>query len=65
MPGHSANLAEDYTMLKRMYEAYTKERIIKDWVENKIKDTYVHISDGWNNCDFRYDGWEKEKASNP
>ncbi len=65
VPGHSANLAEDYTMLKRMYEAYTKERIIKDWVENKIKDTYVHISDGWNNCDFRYDGWEKEKASNP
>ncbi|MDE6740872.1 MAG: peptidylprolyl isomerase, partial [Muribaculaceae bacterium] len=24
VPGHSANLAEDYTMLKRMYENYTK-----------------------------------------
>ncbi len=62
VPGHSANLAEDYTMLKRMYEASAKEKIIKDWVENKIKDTYVHISDGWNNCEFHYDGWEKEKA---
>ncbi|MDE6291645.1 MAG: peptidylprolyl isomerase [Muribaculaceae bacterium] len=62
IPGHSANLAEDYTMLKRMYENYTKEQIIKDWVEKKIKDTYVHISEGWNNCEFRYDGWEKEKA---
>lgn len=61
VPGHSANLAEDYNMLKRMYEAAEKERIIKDWVEKKIKDTYVHISDGWNNCEFRYDGWEKEK----
>lgn len=61
IPGHSANLAEDYTMLKRMYENYTKEQIIKDWVEQKIKDTYVHISEGWNNCDFHYDGWEKEK----
>ena len=62
VPGHSANLAEDYTMLKRMYEAAEKERIIKDWVEKKIKDTYVHIADGWNNCEFRYEGWEKEKA---
>ncbi len=60
IPGHSANLAEDYTMLKRMYENHTKEKIIKDWVENKIKDTYVHISEGWNNCEFRYEGWEKE-----
>ncbi len=64
IPGHSANLAEDYNMLKHMYENATKERIIKDWVEQKIKDTYVHISDGWNNCDFHYDGWEKEKAEN-
>ena len=62
IPGHSANLAEDYTMLKHMYENYTKEKIIKDWVEKKIKDTYVHISEGWNNCDFHYEGWEKEKA---
>lgn len=64
IPGHSANLAEDYMLLKRMYENHTKEQIIKDWVEQKIKDTYVHISEGWNNCEFKYDGWEKEKASN-
>lgn len=61
VPGHSANLEEDYNMLKRMYENHQKQQIIKNWVENKIKDTYVHISDGWNNCDFRYEGWEKEK----
>lgn len=62
IPGHSANLAEDYNLLKLMYENATKESIIKDWVEKKIKDTYVHISEGWNNCDFHYNGWEKEKA---
>lgn len=62
IPGHTASLAEDYTMLKRMYEDHTKQKIIKDWVEKKIKDTYVHISEGWNNCEFRYEGWEKEKA---
>ncbi len=62
IPGHNANLAEDYNMLKRMYEQATKQQIVKDWVEKKIKDTYVHISEGWNNCEFQYDGWEKEKA---
>lgn len=61
VPGHSASLSEDYNMLKRMYEDHARNQIIKDWVEQKIKDTYVHISDGWNNCDFRYEGWEKEK----
>lgn len=61
IPGHNANLSEDYNMLRRMYENAEKQRIIKEWVENKIKDTYVHISDGWNNCEFHYEGWEKEK----
>lgn len=61
VPGHKANLSEDYNMLKVMYENHAKEQIIKDWVEKKIKDTYVHISDGWNNCEFRYEGWEKEQ----
>lgn len=61
IPGHKANLAEDYNLLKLMYENSAKSKIIKDWVEQKIKDTYVHISDGWNNCDFNYEGWEKEK----
>lgn len=64
IPGHSANLAEDYNLLKQMYENHTKEQIIKDWVEKKIKDTYVHISEGWNNCEFHYEGWEKENAEN-
>ena len=59
--GHKANLSEDYNMLKNMYENHARQKIIKDWVEQKIKDTYVHISDGWNNCEFRYEGWEKEK----
>ncbi|MDE6649752.1 MAG: peptidylprolyl isomerase [Muribaculaceae bacterium] len=61
IPGHKASLSEDYNMLKNMYERHAKEKIIKAWVEQKIKDTYVHISDGWNNCEFRYEGWEKEK----
>ncbi len=58
--GHRANLSEDYNLLKEMYEASRKNEILSEWVENKIKDTYVHIEEGWDDCDFRYKGWIKK-----
>ena len=42
-----------------MYENYQKENIIREWIEKKIKDTYVRIEDGWNDCEFKYSGWVK------
>lgn len=59
IPGHRASLAEDYNMIKEMYENHEKGNIIRKWVEQKIKDTYVRIEDGWNDCEFKYDGWVK------
>lgn len=55
--GHRANLSDDYNLLKQMYETYRKDEIVNEWVEKKIKETYVRIEDGWDNCDFRYKGW--------
>lgn len=59
IPGHNANLAEDFNLAKQMYEASLREEVLKKWVENKIKDTYVRIEDGWEGCDFKYSGWQK------
>ncbi len=59
IPGHKANLSDDYNMLKQMYEAYAKEQVLREWLEKKIKDTYVRIEDGWESCDFHYNGWVK------
>lgn len=42
-----------------MYENSTRQAIIKEWVEKKIKDTYVKIGEGWDACEFTYDGWIK------
>ena len=36
VPGHKANLSDDYNMLKEMYEAKRKEEILKEWVVLKI-----------------------------
>lgn len=60
LPGHRANLSDDFNMLKEMYMAHRKNEILKEWVEKKIKDTYIRIEEGWADCDFHYDGWVKK-----
>lgn len=57
--GHKASMQEDFNLLKNMYEAHLADEIIKDWVEKKIKETYVRIEDGWLPCEFKYQGWIK------
>lgn len=59
IPGHRANLSDDYNLLKKMYENHKKEQILKDWLEQKIKDTYVKIEPGWQSDEFHYQGWIK------
>ncbi|MFS6555421.1 hypothetical protein VPJ68_08085 [Parabacteroides distasonis] len=36
------------------------KELLNDWITKKQKSTYVRISDGWRNCDFKYPGWIKE-----
>ncbi len=59
IPGHKATLSDDFNMIKQMYEENKRQEIIRDWVEQKIQDTYVRISEGWDQCDFHYKGWVK------
>lgn len=57
IPGHKATLSDDYGMIKVMYEAEAKNKVLKDWIEQKIKSTYTKIADGWEGCTFQYEGW--------
>ncbi len=59
-PGHRATLSDDYNTIKEMYLEQARQDILKNWVEKKIKETYVKIEDGWADCDFKYKGWIKE-----
>lgn len=56
---HKANLSDDYQQIKQMYENAAKAKILKAWIEKKIKNTYVRIEDNWINCEFQHDGWLK------
>lgn len=57
--GHRANLSDDYEMLKDMYENAKRKEVLDKWLQNKIKDTYIRIEEGWRDCEFKNDGWIK------
>ena len=39
IPAHRANLSEDYQTIKGMYENSAKQKMVKEWLANKIRDT--------------------------
>lgn len=51
---HRADFADDYQVLKDLFENYKREEILTKWIEEKQKSTYVYIEEGWRNCDFKY-----------
>ncbi len=59
IPGHKANISDDFQLVKSMYENSRRQEILNDWLANKIKNTYIRIEDGWRNCDFKNKGWIK------
>ncbi len=61
--GHKADLRNDYLQIKEMYEAAERNRILSEWIEKKISETYVRVEEGYRNCDFRYKGWIREREA--
>lgn len=56
---HQANLTDDFQMIKTMCENQKKQETIESWLKNKIKETYVWISDEWRDCDYHYNEWKR------
>lgn len=61
IPAHRANLSDDYQTIKSMYENAAKQKMVRDWIDKKIKSTYVKIEDNWADCEFQHPGWLKIK----
>lgn len=62
-PGHKANITEDYQTIKDLYENAQRQKILVEWLDKKIKDTYVRIEPGWRDCEFVHSGWIKNQAA--
>jgi peptidyl-prolyl cis-trans isomerase SurA len=57
IPAHKATISEDYQTIKGMYEASAKQKMVKEWLSKKIRDTYVKIEDNWADCEFEHPEW--------
>ena len=57
---HQANIKDDFQELKSYVENIKRDEIIKEWIANKQKTTFIQINDNWSKCDFQYPGWKKE-----
>lgn len=59
IPGHRANLSDDYQQIKDMYEEQRRKEVLDKWLADKIKATYIRIEPGWRDCEFTHSGWIK------
>ena len=57
--GHRATMADDYQAMQDVVVENLSEAKIEKWIREKQKTTYIHINDGWQNCEFKYPGWIK------
>lgn len=55
--GHKATITEDFQVMKDIVMEKRREKLLYDWVVNKIKSTYVHVNEDYRNCKFEYEGW--------
>ncbi|WP_196889399.1 peptidylprolyl isomerase [Aureivirga sp. CE67] len=50
---HTATLSQDYIKIQELTLERKKEEMISKWVEEKIENTYINISDSYKKCDFK------------
>lgn len=55
--GHKATITEDFQVMSNLVLEKAREKKLKEWVQNKIKNTYVRIPAEYKDCDFEYEGW--------
>lgn len=57
--GHKATITEDFQEMKNVVLRKQQEKVLNDWIADKIKHTYVRMADQYKNCNFQYQGWIK------
>lgn len=57
---HIANYVDDYVKIQSLALQKKQEEAIEDWADEKIKDTYIKISEDHKDCSFDRN-WRKEK----
>ena len=58
IPAHAASYTNDYNLLQSYAEQELSMKAIDDFIESKIKSTYIIIDPLFKDCVFNRDGWE-------
>lgn len=56
---HRASITEDFQVMKDIVRNKKGEEVIRNWIKDKQKSTYIRINPDWRDCDFQYEGWIK------
>lgn len=56
-PEHRATITEDFQILKGMVEDRKKEDVVRNWIKEKQRSTYIRINTKWGDCEYQYPGW--------
>jgi peptidyl-prolyl cis-trans isomerase SurA len=54
---HRVNPEEDYNYLAEAALMDKKNKAYQEWINGKIKKTYIRVSDDFRSCSFHYSGW--------
>ena len=57
IPAHSATFSNDYTLLLGQAKQELQMKAIDDFIDSKIKSTYIVIDPLFADCDFEREGW--------
>jgi peptidyl-prolyl cis-trans isomerase SurA len=57
IPPHSVNMQDDYNFLAEATLRNKQSKVYEEWIREKIKRTYVRVSDDFRGCQFHYSGW--------
>ena len=56
---HKANMKEDYILLQQLALEAKKQKVVKEWLNEKIRTTYIHIDGSFKNCEFENPAWKQ------
>ena len=57
IPAHNVNMKDDYNFLAEAALRDKQGRMYEEWIREKIRRTYIRISDDFKGCTFHYSGW--------
>lgn len=60
IPKHKANFEDDYMAIREQALLQKQRKAIQKWINQKVFDTYIFISDEYKNCDFS-SNWLKKQ----